>query len=73
MGHYAMGGERPVPIRVKPVEVGSLPGCQNAEASCDEWAASGESTAGVPAVLLQQNVVCWNRLPVLPQLWDRQD
>ena len=43
VGHYAMGGERPVPIRVKPVEVGSLPGCQNAEASCDDWAASGEA------------------------------
>ena len=73
MGHYAMGGERAVAIRQKPVQVGgSLPGCQDADASCEEWAASGESTPARGASAAALCVGFSHGLPALPHSGGRQ-
>jgi len=49
VGHYAMGGEKPMPIKQRPQKVGNVFGCEDEEEGCEGWAASGESqhTAGI--------------------------
>jgi hypothetical protein len=43
VGHYAMGGEAPVPVVQHPQKVGNLLGCEDTDDNCEQWAANGES------------------------------
>ncbi|KAL4857404.1 putative prolyl 4-hydroxylase 4 [Chlorella vulgaris] len=42
VGHYAMGGEAPVPVQQHPQKVGGPLGCRDVDENCEQWAANGE-------------------------------
>jgi prolyl 4-hydroxylase len=45
VGPYAVGGERPVPVRQKIQKPEGPDGCEDREAGCSEWAVMGECEA----------------------------
>lgn len=65
VGHYAMGGETPVPVQQHPQKVGGPLGCRDDDESCEQWAANGEQQLqqsvgrrGRWGVACRQTMVC---------------